>query len=125
MATFDADASPRERLEALLQVPPIEQVHENVRRMWHMGERFPVPKFIPSCPCCSSVDVILRYFRFFKRGGHATYPFRCDVHMKCATCSVVWAYGVVIPEEMFIRNQKYGMVHRKIILQRLESKEGV
>ena len=124
MATSDPDNKLKERLQKFLSVPPIEVVHENVEAMWHLGERFPVPKFDPACPTCGSEAVIMRLFRFFMRGGPATVPYRCDVYMKCTACSVVWTYGIVISKEMFKANEYIGLIHRKTALEILEEMDG-
>jgi hypothetical protein len=115
----------REKLRDLLSVPAIEIVHENVEAAWHLGERFPVPKFDPRCPCCDSLGVIFRRMRFFLMGGPATTPYRCDVYAKCCNCSVVWSYGIVISKEMFKANEHIGIIHRKEILEALEEMDGV
>jgi hypothetical protein len=123
-----ASLSPEEAqeiLRGLLYVPPLEVVHENVAKMWHLGKRFPVPKFHPVCAFCSSTDVVIRRMRFFKVANPATTPWRCDVYMKCKRCSVVWTYGIVIPKEMWKGNEKHGMIHRKRILSELENMDGV
>lgn len=117
--------SNKEVLIGLLTVPPIEEVHEKVRAAWHLGKRFPVPKFKPTCPCCQSEDVIFRRMRFFLIGGPATTPYRCDVFVKCGKCSAAWTYGIVIPKEMYEANQHVGQIHRKDILAELKNMSDV
>ena len=117
--------SAKERLRALMVVPELEVVHENVARAWYLGERFPVPKFDPKCPACDSMKALIRMYRFFMRGGQATTPYRCDVYMKCMDCGAVWTYGIVISKEMFKANEHIGLVHRKTVLAELETMDGV
>lgn len=115
----------RERLMGLLSVPAIEDVHEAVAAAWYLGERFPVPRFTPHCVACGSDKMVLRYLRFFKRGGPATHPYRCDFHLKCRVCSGVLTYGIVIPTAMWEKNNGRNQYHRKEILKILEEMDGV
>lgn len=112
------------KLRALLYAPDIDEVRRRVGEAWILGERFPVPKFTPTCPGCCSDRVIFRRMRFFKVGGPATTPYRCDVYAKCSSCSLVFTYGLVIPEAMWKANEKFGQIHRKTILAELEEMDG-
>jgi hypothetical protein len=123
MEILDA-AGAKAKLTKMLTVPSFEEVQEAIAEAWYMGERFPVPRFTPRCANCQSDQMVLRYLRFFKRGGLATWPYRCDYHMKCAVCSAILTFGVVIPKEMFKANEKYGQFHRKTVLSELENMDG-
>jgi len=119
------ETSHKERLRKLLHSPPLEEVEKKVDAAWHLGERFPAPKFTPVCPHCHCYDVIFRRMRFFLMGGSPTTPYRCDVFVKCGTCSVTWTYGIVIPKRMFKANEHIGQLGRKDILDALETMDDV
>ena len=78
-----------------------DEVAIRVDKFWSFESGFPQPKTELPCPVCRSSQGIIKDFRFFKRGGPTPNKFRCDVVFKCTECSMQWAHGVPISEELF------------------------
>lgn len=88
------------------RTPDPDEVYENVRRVWSFAGPLPVPN--PKgptlyCGACGCDTLIVRSWRYFTRGGGATCPYRCDVATKCATCSALTWFGVVVPPDAWSR----------------------
>lgn len=93
------------RYKDLLVTNTTGSVATKVRENWTIEEGFPLPVFDVRCAFCAVAgldddNVQIRRWRFFRKGDVAR-PYRCDVDMKCRTCSVVWQYGVFINQEVF------------------------
>ena len=105
-----------------------EEVVERVKARWDLSGDFPMPKAPVLCPHCFAEkfteliaqgaplwkasrrareyasDVQGRLWQFvYKDSGGAKY--RCNVSFKCTRCSMTWAYGIVIPKEMFDKHR--------------------
>lgn len=79
-----------------------EEVLAAVQARWDLSGPVPVPigDWL-ACPVCRAVDPQVRHFRFHRR--ESAIPWRCDVSVKCTSCSAVWTHGVAVTEEMYTR----------------------
>ena len=78
---------------------PHDKLLERVQKMWRFGS-FPYPKWEIKCPVCGSNEIQVRNWGFHKKEP-PSYPYRCDLWVKCTKCSHVFEFGVAIPREMF------------------------
>lgn len=87
---------------------------------WDLSGNYPIANFPVPCPSCRGFKTIPNRYRFHTVEGSPT-KYRCAISYKCHTCSRTWwesgkpedsfaqwvFYGVVIPEEMYKRVEKY------------------
>jgi hypothetical protein len=109
-------------LEGEEYYPPIEEVFERSATVWNLCEGIPFARSRQlECPACMSPEFIYRHWRFFKRPPkqHRTVE-RCDVHLKCTYCGMVWVHGVVIPPDQAIQVGQIDRRHAKKILHEKE-----
>lgn len=104
--------------------PNPDEVYATVRRVWSFAGPLPVPKTDTGsptlrCGTCGYATLLVRSWRYFKRGGDATVPYRCDVATKCATCSALTWFGVVVPPDAWER------VPRRFITLTIKRKEAI
>lgn len=83
---------------------------DRIAACWNLDYPLPIPRGagMRLCPGCSAGNpfpqpsLVVKDWKFFTRDKVGSkVPFRCDVRLKCVTCSLVLIYGVVIPEEMY------------------------
>lgn len=92
-----------------------DEVRERVEARWDLSGFFPRPRWDVLCPCCRSDEVHLRSVRFSQRSPDAKSPHsrRCDVFYKCTCCSLVFHFGIPIPERMWEEKQGDQRYRRK------------
>jgi len=78
-----------------------DQLLKRVSQMWEF-KSFPYPKFEIICPICKSNEIQVRYWGFHKKQP-PSYPYRCDLWVKCSKCSHVFEFGVAVPKEMYLK----------------------
>lgn len=75
-----------------------------VAAWWDTAGPLPLPRALPACPVCHAPYGFPRAWSVYRlptpgKVAHAhRHPWRCDVSMKCHTCSHVWAHGLAITE---------------------------
>lgn len=80
---------------------PHEKLLEEVSKMWRFGS-LPYPRWEIVCPFCKSNKLQVRFWGFHKKPP-PSYPYRCDLWVKCTKCTAVFDFGVAIPREMFLK----------------------
>lgn len=94
-----------DRMQHLTRILAPAVVHKRVSLRWDVSGRFPMPKRDLSCPYCGSGEVIYSQCYFHARQGSPPPTiYRADVQCKCTDCSMVFVFGVVIPDRMFHAN---------------------
>lgn len=78
-----------------------ESVLDVVAKMWDLSGSVPLPKFQPHCAVCGHDQILCKHWKYFiHKSGGSSHPYRCDIWLKCTSCSYVWTHGIVVPEEM-------------------------
>lgn len=78
----------------------LEDVLMRVRKVWDLHYRVPVPKLNYMCPVCEKVNLIYRSCHFHVRLNSPT-RYRGSVGLKCAHCSYLLNFALVVPRHMF------------------------
>lgn len=80
---------------------------------WCLDYPLPVPaRHRPlRCPVCGLGQMVLKDWRFHKvtQGGSKS-PWRCDVRLKCLSCSYVPIFGITIPQALHDSAPKAGWI---------------
>lgn len=91
-------------------------VEERVEDHWDLGYPLPMPKFHRACPRCVAADrrmaverLVVKDWKFHQRNTKSKHPYRVDVRLKCVDCSIVYIFGVRVPEAYW---RKGYAVHR-------------
>jgi len=96
-----------------------EKIWARVQKNWDFSSIIIKPKMRLTCMCGGS-DWHPRYWLFhdyeMQLGGKQSHRFRyrCDISMKCAKCSFVGVWGVIVPEDWW---ERYEIYPRKITWQ--------
>lgn len=78
-----------------------ETTSKQVKKRWYLDRYVPWPRYMIPCPSCRSIKTFPKHWVYFKKQrSKSLNPYRCDAHMKCKICSMVWQHGVVVPESM-------------------------
>lgn len=78
-----------------------EGIDHRVAEHWDLDWPLPVPRRgSPYCPVCKG-RLVLKDWRFHKRRTGGANPFRCDVRLKCISCSYVPIFGVPVPRPVY------------------------
>ena len=75
-----------------------ENVLDQCNTAWDFSERIPTPKIPLFCGFCKGDKLLIREVSFNKKKNSPSI-YRCNVSMKCAICSNVTIFGVVITKE--------------------------
>lgn len=92
----------------LLQPRPHKVIQQNIDKAWDFEawDGFPKPRFPIFCSVCNGDDIILRSFHFHERMAKHRLkknPYRCDVMVKCCSCSWSFVFGVVVTKELYAK----------------------
>lgn len=72
---------------------------------WDLSGPLPVPAGgWLACPVCRDGRPQPRYWRWHRRAGKPTVPWRCDVSFKCVDCAAVWTHGIAVDEQYYRSN---------------------
>ena len=78
-----------------------DTVLKRIEENWDFTYGIPLPKFDLICPICKSSEVMARAWKYHKRVGSKTSPYRCDFSAKCTRCSFVMTWGVLLTLDQY------------------------
>lgn len=92
-----------------------DEVLAATRERWDLTGPLPVPLADwLVCPICGHDQVQPRYWRYHKRSGDPTVPYRCDVSFKCCSCAAVWVHGVALDAQTWAARPNPRLTGRQI-----------
>lgn len=114
--TDESPLSPRQLSLLVQELDPVEACAHT----WTWSEGLPLPRHPVQCPQCraTSADgaILIRLWNFHRRAS-SSWPYRCDVGLKCRICAAVWFHGVAVPRELYEANQDQTLLTRAQGLQ--------